>query len=90
MGRVLAARDVTIDSAADFLAPTLRALLPDPAVLRDMAPAAARLARAVRQGERVAIFGDYDVDGACSTAILTLFLRHSRLHGDALHPGPHR
>ncbi len=75
VGRILATRDVTLDSAADFLAPTLRALLPDPATLRDMAQAAARLARAVQHGETVAVFGDYDVDGACSTAVLTLFLR---------------
>ena len=75
VGRILAARDITLDGAADFLTPTLRALLPDPAVLRDMAQAAARLARAVTAGETVAVFGDYDVDGACSAAIITLFLR---------------
>jgi single-stranded-DNA-specific exonuclease len=75
VGRVLAARNVEIDEAADFLAPTLRALLPDPAVLIDMEAAAARLAEAVARGETVAVFGDYDVDGACSAAILTLFLR---------------
>ena len=75
VGRILAARDVTLDSAADFLTPTLRALLPDPAVLRDMGQAAARLARAVQAGEMVAVFGDYDVDGACSAAVMTLFLR---------------
>ena len=75
IGRILAARDITLDDAADFLAPTLRALLPDPAILRDMAPAAARLARAVTAGETVAVFGDYDVDGACSAALITLFLR---------------
>ena len=50
-------------------------LLPDPALLIDMATAADRLAAAVRRGETVAVFGDYDVDGACSAALLTLFLR---------------
>jgi single-stranded-DNA-specific exonuclease len=75
VGRVLAARNVGVEEAADFLAPTLRALLPDPAVLIDMEAAAARLAGAVGSGETVAVFGDYDVDGACSAAILTLFLR---------------
>jgi single-stranded-DNA-specific exonuclease len=75
VGRILAARGVTLDDAADFLQPTLRALLPDPALLLDMEIAAARLARAVMQGETVAVFGDYDVDGACSAALLTLFLR---------------
>ena len=76
VGRILAARDVALDDAADFLAPTLRALLPDPSVMADMAPAAERLAHAARHQETVAVFGDYDVDGACSAAILTLFLRH--------------
>ena len=75
VGRILAAREVGLDDAADFLAPTLRALLPDPATMADMDAAAERLARAVRHGETVAVFGDYDVDGACSAAILTLFLR---------------
>ena len=75
VGRLLAARGVAADAAADFLAPTLRALLPDPSVLADMDAAAARLARAVQAGETVAVFGDYDVDGACSAAIITLLLR---------------
>ena len=75
VGRILAARGVGIADAADFLTPTLRALLPDPAGMIDMAAAAGRLARAVRAGETVAVFGDYDVDGACSAAIVTLFLR---------------
>ena len=75
VGRLLAARGIPAEAAADFLAPTLRALLPDPSVLADMDAAAARLARAVQAGETVAVFGDYDVDGACSAAIVTLVLR---------------
>ncbi len=75
VGRLLAARGVGVEAAADFLLPTLRALLPDPSVLLDMDAAAERLARAVRAGECVAVFGDYDVDGACSAAILTAVLR---------------
>jgi single-stranded-DNA-specific exonuclease len=74
IGRLLASRGVTPDRAADFLDPTLRAWLPDPSVLTDMDAAAARLAEAVRRGETVAIFGDYDVDGACSGAIMALGL----------------
>jgi single-stranded-DNA-specific exonuclease len=50
-------------------------LLPDPSLLTDMHAAAARLADAARRGECVAVFGDYDVDGACSAALLTLLLR---------------
>ena len=75
VGRLLAARGVGLEAAADFLEPTLRALLPDPSVLRDMDRAAARLADAVRRAETVAVFGDYDVDGACSSALMTRFLR---------------
>jgi single-stranded-DNA-specific exonuclease len=75
IGRILAARDIGVDDAADFMAPTLRALLPDPARLTDMPHAAARLAAAIRRAEVVAVFGDYDVDGACSAALMTIFLR---------------
>ena len=75
VGSLLAVRGVEAEAAADFLAPTLRALLPDPSVLADMDEAAARLARAVQSGETVAIFGDYDVDGACSAAVIALLLR---------------
>ncbi len=75
VGRLLAGRGVTAEDAAHFLEPTLRALLPDPHALIDMEVAGERLARAVRAGETVAVFGDYDVDGACSAAIMTLLLR---------------
>ena len=75
VGRLLAARGVAMDDAAAFLEPTLRGLMPDPSVLTDMDAAAARLARAVQAGETVAVFGDYDVDGACSAAIMILTLR---------------
>ncbi len=75
VGRLLAARGVGIEAACDFLEPTLRALLPDPSVLADMDVAAERLARAVLAGETVAVFGDYDVDGACSAALMVTLLR---------------
>ncbi len=75
VGRLLAARGIGLDTAADFLEPTLRALLPDPSVLIDMNRAADRLARAVQHGETVGVFGDYDVDGACSAALITTLLR---------------
>ena len=74
VGRLLAARGIDFETAADFLDPTLRALLPDPSVLLDMDAAAERLARAVRAGETVGVFGDYDVDGACSAALMTSLL----------------
>ncbi len=74
LARLLAGRGVEPNEAQSFLEPRLRDLLPDPGTLIDMGPAAARLARAVESGERVAIFGDYDVDGACSAALLADFL----------------
>lgn len=74
LSRLLASRGVEPAEAALFLEPRLRDLLPDPAVLTDMEAAAARLAQAGIKGERVAIFGDYDVDGACSSALLAGFL----------------
>lgn len=75
LARVLAGRGVGVHDAAGFLAPRLRDLMPDPHGLRDMEAAAARLAEAVERRETVAIFGDYDVDGACSAAILAEYLR---------------
>lgn len=75
VGRLLAARLVDIELAQHFLEPTLRALLPDPSMLVGMDAAADRLAHAVRRGETVGVFGDYDVDGACSAAVVTLLLR---------------
>ena len=75
VGRLLAARGVGLEGAHDYLNPSLKKDLPDPSVILDMDKAAARLAAAVRGGERIAIFGDYDVDGATSTALLARFLR---------------
>lgn len=75
LARVLAGRGVTVQGAPAFLTPRLRDLLPDPSTLTDMDAAAARLADAVARRERVAIFGDYDVDGACSAALLAEYLR---------------
>jgi single-stranded-DNA-specific exonuclease len=74
MGRVLAARGSTLESVAVDLDPTLKALMPDPSALRDMDKAAARIADAIERREPVAIFGDYDVDGAASSALLARFL----------------
>ncbi|WP_294931407.1 single-stranded-DNA-specific exonuclease RecJ [uncultured Paracoccus sp.] len=73
--RILAARGVGADEAEGHLDPKLRDLLPDPLTLRDMAPAAERLAAAATAGQRIAIFADYDVDGGCSAALLLDWLR---------------
>jgi single-stranded-DNA-specific exonuclease len=76
VARVLAGRGVTAEQTERFLDPTIRDLLPDPASLTDMDRAAARIAAAVMAKEKVAIFGDYDVDGAASSALLKRFLTH--------------
>src|SRR3954468_11858731 len=73
VGRLLAQRDLGLAEAPIFLAPRLREQLPDPAHLRDMAPAVARLVRAIRESETIVVFGDYDVDGATSAALLLRF-----------------
>ncbi|MBZ0216446.1 MAG: single-stranded-DNA-specific exonuclease RecJ, partial [Fimbriimonadaceae bacterium] len=75
LGRVLAARGVTPQSCQSYLDPSLRDLMPDPSVLQDMDVAAARIAEAVLSGQSITIFGDYDVDGATSSAVLARFLR---------------
>jgi single-stranded-DNA-specific exonuclease len=75
LGRVLAARGVGLDEVPVALDPSIRALMPDPSSLRDMDKGAARLADAIEAREAVAVFGDYDVDGACSCALIAQFLR---------------
>ncbi|MBO0764685.1 MAG: single-stranded-DNA-specific exonuclease RecJ [Hyphomicrobiaceae bacterium] len=74
LGRVLAARGVALHEVPVALDPSIKALMPDPSMLRDMDTAAVRVADAIARRESVAIFGDYDVDGACSSALLARFL----------------
>ncbi|MEF0943170.1 single-stranded-DNA-specific exonuclease RecJ [Rhizobium sp. BR 362] len=76
IARVLAGRGVGLEEAMAFLDPTIRSLMPDPHLLTDCEKAAQRLLRAVKARETVAIFGDYDVDGAASSALLYRFLSH--------------
>ena len=75
LGRVLAARGAETHTASRYLDPSLRTLLPDPARLKDMEKAAARFASAIGAREKIAVFGDYDVDGAASVALIERFLR---------------
>ena len=76
IARVLAGRGVGQEEAMAFLDPTIRGLMPDPHLLTDCEKAAQRLLHAIKKGETVAIFGDYDVDGAASSALLYRFLSH--------------
>ena len=75
LGRVLAARGVGLDEAEAFLNPTIRSLMPQPSVLKDMEKGAERLAEAIIAQTRIGIISDYDVDGVSSAAIFQLFLR---------------
>src|SRR5271168_5566586 len=79
LARLLAGRDVDIDAVPDFLDPTIRKLMPDPFTVTQMETAAKRIADAATRHEQVAIFGDYDVDGATSAALLAWHLRHCGL-----------
>jgi len=75
VARLLVARGVLPDMVEDFLNPTLRNSLPDPSSFLDMDIGAQRVASAIMVGEKIAIFGDYDVDGATSSAVLTRYFR---------------
>lgn len=75
VARVLAGRGMALEAAEHFLNPSLKASLPDPSHLKDMDIAAERVAAAVMAGEQVAVFGDYDVDGATASALLVRYLR---------------
>ncbi len=86
VARVLAGRGVSPEDTERFLDPTIRDLLPDPASLTDMGKAAERIADAVLRKERVAIFGDYDVDGASSSALMSRFLTHFGIESEIYIP----
>jgi single-stranded-DNA-specific exonuclease len=72
---LLMARGVARDDLPRHRDPRIRDFLPDPSCFKDMDAGARRLADAVQHGEPIAIFGDYDVDGATSAALLVLLLR---------------
>jgi single-stranded-DNA-specific exonuclease len=75
LGRVMAARGVSLDEVESYLNPTLRGLMPKPSALLDMEKGADRLARAIMAREKIGIISDYDVDGVSSAALLLRFLR---------------
>ncbi len=79
LARVLAGRGVEADAVEAFLDPTIKRLMPDPHTLTGMEAAAVRIADAIAREEKVAIFGDYDVDGATASALLCRYLRHCGL-----------
>jgi len=74
LAQILVTRGIAAKDAVEYLNPTLKRLLPEPLALKDMDKAVARVCAAVERGERIAVFGDYDVDGSCSAALLYDFL----------------
>ena len=74
VARILASRSISLENVEAFLYPTLKQHLPNPFTLKDMEKAAERMALAVINGEPIGLMGDYDVDGATSTALLKMFL----------------
>jgi single-stranded-DNA-specific exonuclease len=77
LARIIAGRNIDVDGVEAFLDPAVKRSMPDPNVLTAMPEAAGRIADAITRGETVAIFGDYDVDGATSAALLARFLRRA-------------
>ncbi|MBO4520349.1 MAG: single-stranded-DNA-specific exonuclease RecJ [Alphaproteobacteria bacterium] len=88
VARLLALRHVKPENVSFFLQPSFRNHLPDPYILNDMEKAAERIAQAVLNNEKIGVFGDYDVDGATSSALLTQFL--SELKADIITRIPER
>ena len=86
VAQLLLARGCPRDAIEEHRLPTIRGFMPDPSIFRDMDVAAERLADAVQKGEPVTIFGDYDVDGATSAALLIRLLRDLGLHAGAYIP----
>ncbi|WCR58103.1 single-stranded-DNA-specific exonuclease RecJ [Wolbachia endosymbiont of Ctenocephalides felis wCfeJ] len=80
LARALVNRGVNVESAGSFLYPLIRSLLPDPFHLLDMDKAVCRIIRAISNNENIAIFGDYDVDGATSSALINRYLRMIGVH----------
>jgi single-stranded-DNA-specific exonuclease len=75
VGRILSSRGIDLETAENYLNPTIRTYLKDPSHLLDMDKAVDRLLKAIQENESIVIFGDYDVDGATSSAVLYRFLR---------------
>lgn len=90
LARVLVGRGITLEDAADFLTPSLKHSLPDPLHLLDMDKAVARITHAIIHGEKIGIFGDYDVDGATSSALLFRYLSTLNVRSEIHIPDRHK
>lgn len=74
VSRIISARNIKVDDVQNFIEPKLQNLMPNPSCLKDVDKASSRIAKAIMQKQKVAIIGDYDVDGATSSSVLRLFL----------------
>ncbi|MCJ8324104.1 MAG: single-stranded-DNA-specific exonuclease RecJ [Rhizobiales bacterium] len=90
LARTIAGRNVNIDDIEAYLSPTIRTAMPDPYKLQDMEKAATRIADAIVKGQKIGILGDYDVDGATSTAQILRFVSQLNLlaEGERNFPTP--
>ena len=70
IAKLFSIRNISIDDIASYLNPTLKDNMPDPNILMDMEKACERILVALKNNEKIAIFGDYDVDGSTSTSCL--------------------
>ncbi len=75
LSRILVARDIHFDKVKDFLTPSLKRFLPEPFILKDMENAVVRALAAIQNNQKIVIYGDYDVDGATSSALLRRYFR---------------
>ncbi len=75
LARILVSRDVEFDKVTDFLTPSLRRMLPEPYLLKDMEAAVKRTITAINSKQNIVVYGDYDVDGATASALLRRYLR---------------
>ncbi len=75
LARILVSRNISFDKVEDFLTPSLKRLLPEPYLLKDMEVAVGRTVQAIKNSQNIVVYGDYDVDGATASAILRRYLR---------------
>ena len=80
IAKIITSRGIAPDDVENFIHPKLQTLMPDPYCLKDMKKAAERPAEAIIKKEKIAIIGDYDVDGATSTSVLRLFLENNGIN----------
>ncbi|MBP02148.1 MAG: single-stranded-DNA-specific exonuclease RecJ [Rhodospirillaceae bacterium] len=86
LARILAGRGFNADMALAFIEPSFKALMPDPSTILDVDVAVSRIISAIEKNEKIAIFGDYDVDGATSSALLIRFFKALGIDADVYIP----